>query len=116
MPGMLASPVDSAFKKSEKPRVSKLVGALLVLLLVAVACSKDDGVLQSASGSTVKPAQDVDRNDGRDHAPQMKGDFDAVAGLTEAERAHLVKDADTTWDVTYTDDTTLVAGDALRAV
>ena len=40
----------------------------------------------------------------------------AIPGLTEVERGHLLDDGDTTWDVSYSDDTTLVAGEGLDAL
>lgn len=41
---------------------------------------------------------------------------DATAGLSQKQRAHLLDDAETTWDVTLSDDTTLVADDGLAAL
>ena len=40
----------------------------------------------------------------------------ASAMLTDTQRSHLVTDGETTWDVTYADDTTVVDGDALDAL
>src|SRR5690625_1652995 len=41
---------------------------------------------------------------------------DVVAGLSEEDSAYLVDDPDTTWDVTYNNETQVLAGDALDAL
>ena len=55
-----------------------------------------------------------------DTAPAGAGDHGTVEGaetaLTSTQRDHLVDDGETTWDVTYTDETVVMAGEALDAL
>ncbi len=95
--------------RSNRWCVVVLVGALLL-----AGCSGSG----SGSSDTASPADDrPDPAEAGSGAPSGgDGDHDAVVeGLTGSERSHLVE-GDTTWDVTYRDDATVVTGDALGAV
>ncbi|HET8929193.1 MAG TPA: hypothetical protein VFN21_00915 [Acidimicrobiales bacterium] len=78
------------------------------LVCVVTACST--GVGDEADGESKRPATKVTAG-----ADGPSGD-DPQVELTDEQSAHLVDDADTTWDVELSDATTLVDGDALAAL
>lgn len=84
------------------------------LILAACSTSGSGSGATDERGGTEPGAAEPDAPKGG--AAGSNDDPSANAGLTETERAHLVDDGDTTWDVSYSDDTTLVAGDALDAL
>lgn len=90
---------------------SRWSAVLLVLALLAAGCSTSTDSGGSSKGADGKPGV-TGKAKG-----QSGADADgAEAGLTDEERAHLIDDGETTWDVTYSSDTTVVSGKALDAL
>lgn len=71
-----------------------------------------------ASCSSAGPAEDAADADGGDdgRATTAEQDEHVVAGLTERQRTHLVDEAETTWEVTYAEETVVVDGAGLEAL
>lgn len=92
-----------------KRRPRKSTAWLVGLLTCAIAaCST--GVGDEADGGTKRSGTQVTAG-----AEGARGG-DHEVELTDEQAAHLVDDAETTWDVELSDDTTVVSGDALAAV
>ncbi len=82
-----------------------------VSVVVALAIT---GCSASTPGSSGGNKPQKPGKPGTPSAQQIDGDV--TAGLTDAQKDHLLTDVDTTWDVTYKPDTTLVSGDGLAAL
>ena len=88
-------------RMTTRRRTAALVAAGLLAL---AGCSGDDPGGTSDDGAAASTLGGERTTDG------VEG---AATGLTETQRAHLVEDGSTTWDVTYSDDTVVVDGPAL---
>lgn len=91
-------------------RMSRWSAVVVAAVLVLAGCSGSDSDDEGAGAGN-----DPGANPAQGGAGGSDGS-DAVTGLTDHERAHLVEDGETTWDVTYTEDTTLVEGSDLDAL
>lgn len=87
---------------------SRWSAVLLVLALLAAGCSAS-----TDSGGSAKGNERSSNPSGQATGQSGKDGDGAVAGLTQGARDHLLENGETTWDVTYSSDTTVVSGKAI---